>query len=292
MQWTQTTASWPIAAPPAAVYDALTSSDRLCQWFAEHADVDAHVGGNFHFWGRHTPGVPSQSDSAQKITVLTPNQQLGFSWHVLGVDSTVMLSIAPHAQGATLTVQHAFANAPDMERPRAFVDDFWRLSFANLIMHLSGMSGLTRPDFSDPAPVIQQSLVIDAPKGVVFEVLINPELINVWSGSTRAAVDVQAGVYQLGWQYEHEGRQVNGGPTRILNMVADSYLKLDWPDWRGDESVTGQRIVFALSDAESRTRVDFTHSGFARAADLSDYGFGWIHFLSEISRVALEAHRS
>ncbi len=287
--WTQTTASWPITATPAEVYAALICGDRLRQWFSEYAHVDAKVGGDFRFWGRFTPGSPGRADVAQQISVLAPNERIEFTWRLLGVDSTVLLLIASHEAGTILTVEQRLNDTLGMDREREFVDDFWRLSFANLMMHLGGLSALTRPDFSDPDPVVAHTILIEAPRAVVFAVLTQPDFINQWSGSTRAAVEVNAGTYRLGWQYEHEGRQVTGGPTSILAIKHNEYLELDWPDWRGDASVTGQRIGFTLTDAGSATNVAFTHRGFSRATDISDYGYGWIHFLSEIRRVSTEA---
>jgi hypothetical protein len=52
--------------------------------------------------------------------------------------------------------------------------------------------------------------------------------------------------------------------------------------------VTGQTISFTLTQEGSATRVDFVHSGFTRAADISDYPFGWDHFLGELEKVVLQ----
>ena len=59
-------------------------------------------------------------------------------------------------------------------------------------------------------------------------------------------------------------------------------LVLNWPDWRGDETVTGQTISFQLEPIDTRTRLTFVHAGFTRTADLSDFPFGWTWFLSQL----------
>lgn len=285
MSWTQTTASWPIPATPGAVFRALSDDTELEAWFSEHAEVEATPGGSYRFWGRHTLGSPTAEEATQRIVELVPDQRLGFTWRVLGVDSRVLLTLESEGEGTKVTADHTLEGELDVPRSRELIDDFWRLSFGNLTVHLGGGRAPLRPDFSDPAPEIRMSVVIDAPPEAVFRALMEPELVNQWTGSTNAAIDVEAGTYSYGWQYEHEGKQVAGGPTRILELVPDRRLVVDWPDWRGDASVTGQTIAFTLTPEGSSTRVDFVHSGFSRTADISDYPFGWGYFLGELEKV-------
>lgn len=288
MSWTQKTASWPIPASPGEVFRALSDGAELQAWFAEHAEVEATSGGAYRFWGKHTLGTPSASEATQRLTEIVPDERLGFTWRVMGVDSQVDLAIVPEGEGTKVTATHTLEGELDVPRPQELIDDFWRLSFGNLTVHLGGGVALLRPDFSDPAPEIRMSVLIDASPEAVFRALVDPELVNRWTGSSNAAIDVEAGTYSYGWQYEHEGKQVAGGPTRILELVPNRRLVLDWPDWRGDPSVTGQTISFALTAEGESTRVDFVHAGFTRAADISDYPFGWGYFLGELEKVVLK----
>ena len=73
----------------------------------------------------------------------------------------------------------------------------------------------------------------------------------------------------------------------ILELVANEKLTISWPDWRGDPSVPTQSVTWLLEPDASGTRVTLVHAGFIRAADVSDYPFGWGHFLSELARVAI-----
>lgn len=289
MPWAQTTTSWPIAATPAAIFAALTDAEQLRRWFAEEVEVDPVPGGVFRFWGRHTLGSPSAAEATQRLTEVAPGERIGFTWRLLGVESRVTLTIIPEGEGAKLSARHEFDAELGVSRQRELIDDFWRLSFGNLAVHLTGTAGFLRPDFADPTPEIRMSIVIDAPREVVFRALMDPELVNQWAGTDQAVIDPVAGVYRFGWKYEHEGKQVAGGPTRILVLVENERLVLDWPDWRGDASVTGQTISFTLTPEGAGTRVEFVHAGFTRPADISDYPFGWGHFLGELRRVALTA---
>ncbi len=289
MSWTQTTTSWPLPAKADAVWHAITDGAALPAWFAEHAQVALTVGGAYRFWGKYTLGAPTAAEATQRITELVPGERLGFTWTVMGVESTVVLRVVVAGDTTKIAVEQTFARDLRAPRQQSLVDDFWRLSFGNLTTHLSGGSGLMRPDFTDTAPAIKLSVVINAPRESVFRALMDPALVNQWTGSTRAVIDATAGTYSYGWEYEVEGKKVKGGPTRILELVPNERLVLDWPDWRGDETVTGQTIAFTLSSEGAATRVDFVHAGFTRAADISDYPFGWGHFLAEIGRVSRES---
>jgi uncharacterized protein YndB with AHSA1/START domain len=129
--------------------------------------------------------------------------------------------------------------------------------------------------------------MIDAAPDVVFRALIEPERIDRWFGSRSAVVEPRVGGrYHLNWKYQVDGVDVTGGPTRILEMVPNRKLVLDWPDWRGDAKVTGQSIAFHLEPAGEGTRVTFIHGGFGRTTDMSDYPFGWLHFLGALRKEA------
>ena len=79
-----------------------------------------------------------------------------------------------------------------------------------------------------------------------------------------------------------DGRDVEGGPTKILEFIPNEKLVLDWPDWRGDKSVAGQRITFQLEAEGSGTKLTFVHSGFDRTTDIGDYPFGWVYFIGKL----------
>ncbi len=288
MNWTWTTTSWPLPFEPRAIFHALTDPGELKRWFAEEVQVDPVPGGPYRFWGRYTPGTRGPEEADQILEEVVPDQGITFRWTLLGVPTRVRITVEPRGKkGSVISVEHSGEQALGIPRDREFVDDFWRLSFGNLGAHLAGGSGLLRPDFDDPAPEIRLAIVIDAPPSAVFRALMEPELVNRWVGSTSAQVDPRVGgAYSYGWEYEIDGRTVQGGPTRILELEENRRLVVDWPDWRGDESVTGQTVTFTLHPEGDGTRVELLHSGFTRVADISDYPFGWGHFLNELRKVS------
>lgn len=279
MGWTHEH-SWKFAASSDQVSAALTDPADLTRWFAEQVDVSLQPGGNYRFWGKHTLGNPVAKEATQTIIRFEAGRILEFSWTIFGVDTEVAIAIASDGDGSRLTLHHEIKGDLPLPRPRELIDDHWRLAFGNLTAHLSDGTGLLLPDYADPAPEIRMKLTIDAPKEAVFQALITPEIISKWFEAKAAVVEPRrGGRYELNWKYKVDGRDVVGGPTRILEIVPNEKLVLDWLDWRGDTTVTGQWIGFYLESVGETTQLTFVHGGFGRTADIGDYGFGWPWFL-------------
>jgi uncharacterized protein YndB with AHSA1/START domain len=285
---------FPISASPNRVFAALTDPAELEQWFAEHVRVDARPDGSYRFWGRHTLCTPEERDAEPgRITAWSPDARVGFEWTVCGVPSVVTITLSPKDAGqdpvTDLTIRHDLQGMPDRPRPKALIDDWWRFTVGNLATHVTGQGQVLRPDFADPEPEIRLSLTIDAPREAVFAALTDPDALREWMGATAPVVEPRAGGrYELGWTYEVDGRPVSGGPMRIIEIVPDERLVVDWPDWRGDGSVPMQTITWLLEpEGTDRTKVTLVHAGFTRTVDFSDYPFGWGHFMSEMAKVAV-----
>jgi uncharacterized protein YndB with AHSA1/START domain len=122
----------------------------------------------------------------------------------------------------------------------------------------------------------------------VFRALLDPALLDAWTFGKASVERRVGGRYSYGWVYEHDGRTVEGGPTRILEMEENVRLVTDWPDWRGDAANGGQKITWLLEDDGEGTRLTLIHDGFARASDISDFPFGWNGFLGLIKQAVAE----
>ena len=281
--------TWKLAARPERVFAALTQAEELEQWFAEHAEVEPRVGGAYRFWGKHTYGTPSRAEAMQTITHFEPGRALGFSWRIHDRDSVVSLVVEPdpeNAESSVLQGAHEFADAPAIGRANEMVDDLWRFNWGNLHAHLAGGQGKMLVDYRDASAKVALSVYIDASPSAVFRTLIDPERIRQWFG-VAASVDPRAGGdWHLKMEIEKHGQKVASPPCTILEYVENERLAISWPDWRGDEGLPDQRVVWTLTPEGSGTRVDFVHDGFVRAADISDYPFGWSWFLSRIRAIA------
>ena len=285
MTWTHEQ-SWKLEAPPAQVFAALTEQLQLRQWFAEEVDVKAAPGGHYRFWGRHTLGAPAGREAQQPITRVEPGRALAFAWPLYGVPTTVEMALAADADGTRLTLHHHVEGDLPTTRQKELLSDHWKLAFGNLAAYLAGGSGIVLPDYTDPAPEVRLTIVIESPREAVFRALLDPEIVARWFDAAAAVVEPRVGGrYSLGWKYKVDGLEVEGGPTTILELVPNEKLVLDWPDWRGDKSVNGQRITFSLESQGQATKVTFVHSGFDRTADISDYPFGWVYFIDKLRDV-------
>lgn len=282
-----------LPAAPSQVWKALTVPAELQKWFAESAHVEPRDGGAFHFWGRRTYGAPdARSTVGQAITRFEPDRALGFRWAFDGVDSEVSIELEAEPPKdekpqTRLLLKHSFEGKLGVSYPAELVDDLWRLTLGNLDAHLRGGEGIVLPDYTDPSPEIRMAIVIDAPREKVFKALLDPAELNKWMAKDAQVDPRVGGVYKLGWKYEVDGREVEGGTTKILELVPNERIVLDWLDWRGDTTRPLTRIAYTLESLGPKTRVTFVHDGFSRAADISDYPFGWGHFLGQL-KAAME----
>jgi uncharacterized protein YndB with AHSA1/START domain len=281
--------SFPIPAPADRIFRALTKDAELEQWFAEHARVEARPGGAFRFWGRHTVGTPDESDAMGSVVDIEPDARLAFDWTMFGVPTRVGITLTPeeidHGSATRVAVEHTFDRVIDGPRPKELVDDWWRFTLGNLTAHTAGHGQIMRPDFADPSPEVTLSIEIDAPPEKVFRALTEPEALNQWM-ARDATVDLRVGgTFDLGWQAPDEIEH-QGPAMEILELEPNSKLTISWPDWRGDTSVPTQSVTWMLEPDGDGTRVTLVHSGFIRAVDVSDFPFGWAHFMGELKRVA------
>jgi uncharacterized protein YndB with AHSA1/START domain len=287
-----------LRAPRERVFRAFTDEDELQRWFAEHVHVEPRAGGEYRFWGIHTPGAPARLQATQKVVRLEAPRVLAFSWNVESYESEVTLeldeatsdagagSVSGNAEtscepATVLKGRHYFPLAPDVPRPLDLIDDLWRMALANLRAHLSG-SGVMLPDFSDPVPRLRQTVHINVPRDRVFQALLDPAVLDPWLGAQSVVEPCVGGRYSYGWKYDVRGQSVTGGPTTILELVEDTKLVTDWPNWRGDPLMPVQRITWLLESVGENTRVILIHEPFERVADLSDYPQGWAYFLAAL----------
>jgi uncharacterized protein YndB with AHSA1/START domain len=87
-------------APVEKVWAALTTPERLADWFAA-AEVDLRVGGSLTLdWGNGNKGV-------FPITVCEPPRSLAWQWQLGGRKTLVRFDLAPDAGGTKLTLTHS-----------------------------------------------------------------------------------------------------------------------------------------------------------------------------------------
>lgn len=284
--------SFPVPGDRDRLFGALTTEEELEAWFAEHVRIDPGEGGRFEFWGRHTVGTPGEGEAGGLITAYRPGERLAFEWELFGAPSTVTIALAPEATedgpATRVAIEHAFDRVFDGPRPKELVDDWWRFNLGNLTAHATGRGEVMRVDFADESPEIRLSLHMEAAPEKVWRALTEPEGLNRWIAKD-AKVDLrEGGRWDLG--FTPDGSADHEGPAmEILELVPNRKLVVSWPDWRADASVPSQSVTWHLEPDGTGTRVTLIHSGFVRAVDLSDYPFGWDHFLRRMRGVVEDA---
>lgn len=271
-----------------AAFTLVSDAAELRKWFAEDVSIDPQVGGVFTF-----AGDGAYEPTSTKLTRYEPGRLLAWDWPLHGVVGQVTLEVSPKdddAASARVDVTSSFPELPDMPRARELIDDLWRFHLGNLKALTEGGERVLLPDFSDPTLEVRQSIHIAAPRAAVFQALVDPTMLKEWTMFGKPDVDLQVGgKYSYGWVYEAGDKTIHGGPTRILELEQNVRLVTDWLDWRGDDTNNCQRITWLLEDEDGGTKLTLVHDGFARAADISDFPFGWVGFLGGIERAVAKA---
>jgi uncharacterized protein YndB with AHSA1/START domain len=280
-----------LPASAARIFQALTGSAELQRWFANHVAVDLQ-GGVYRFHGSAVLGTPSEG--AQELLGFESGRSLRYRWPIHGVETEVGYGLEPDSsdeQKSRLHISHDVHGQLPFASPRYAIDDLWRLITGNLMAHVMGDANVALPDFTRDTAQVVVSIEIAATPAKVFRTLLDPVLMSRWLGSV-ARVDLETRAYSYGMSYEIEGKTVQGGPTRILELVPDEKLVTDWPDWRGDLDKPKTHVTWALSPLPPdgrRTLLTLTHAGFAHPVERSDYQQGWAFFLGMVRGVAQAA---
>jgi len=279
-------ATFPLPVVRDRAFRALVEPKQLEHWFAEHARVEPRVGGAYAFHGRGTLG------SGKTITSLQDGHAVTFGWTIYDVPTEVTLRVVDgkEPETSTLEIEHRVFGALPVRKPTHLIDDLWRHHHGNLAEHLGSGENVVLPDLTSDRPEVRVSIEINAKPAKVFRALLDPALMKRWLGGTPR-VDLASREMSYGWSYEIEGRQVAGGPTRIVELVENEKLVTDWTDWRGDPDKPLTRVTWLLDalDGGKRTRVTIVHDGFEHAVDRSDYQQGWAGFADELRKVAEDA---
>jgi uncharacterized protein YndB with AHSA1/START domain len=257
-----------IAADPAAVYQALTSTAALETWFAEHAAVDLPAR-RYDFWGRYTPETPDREQGRHAIIAAEPDTRLRFSWSLEGAATEVEYRLHPHEGATILTVTHTGCGK-DTAAPCA-PEDFWFLVLENLRRHVEGRPVQTHFDFQtlNSTGDIRHEIEIDAPRDVVFATLVEPDQLNRWIAPNATVEPHAGGTFDLGWG--------EGMASQILEIEPGSKLSYS--------TAGGQTITWTLEGSGGKTRLLIVHSGFDPDT-VPGERLGWLNFLTWIGSMA------
>ncbi len=268
--------SFVLPHPTDRVLGAWTSASLLRAWFAEHARVDAREGGEFLFWGRHTPWVAAEADADARFMRFDAASGFEVAWRWRGIATRLSVDARGDAGACRLVIRHELdAPMPEFdEGEQAFVlEDFWGLAMGNLREYLKTGKAALRPDLLATGDVVL-SIEIDAPKAIVWKALTDPAQMDKWI-STRARVDLRpGGEYTYGWTDAKDATPICA--RRIIAIEPGTRLHHDWHNRRDTTTST----IWELTElSPTRTRLTVRQVGVSSARERNAYSGGWGKFL-------------
>lgn len=256
-----------IAATPQAVFQALTQTQAVKQWFAEHAAIDP-LTHQYDFWGRYTFDAPDRAAGRHPIVGWEPGRRLTYIWTVRGADTTVDITLTPVATGTQLQVtQEGVSKREDGEGSLA---DFWTLSLENLRGWVEQGGVGPRCDFGRVQfGEVRLGVDVAASAEAVYATLVEPALLERYIASHATVEPWVGGRYDYGWGM---------GPIKILDITPTQRLSYSWQYDAEPDTV----VTWSLEESGGRTRLTLVHSGFGDSRRCEDYQLGWGAFLAQI----------
>lgn len=266
-----------IQAPLERVWNALTNSTELQNWFAEHIDVDIRVGGKYAFYGRDIPWGVAAESATGVIFELQDRKSIGWSWRFKDMNTTFGIEVEAKGGGTEARLSHEM---PENEADYGYwiARDYSEVYLHNLKSYCETGEAACRPDYRNDRDVAVVSAEIAAPPEAVFAALTEPSVMSKWL-SPKSKVDLRVGgEYTFGWTHEKDGVPEPAGPRMILEVEPNRKLTYDW--FYGDEPPT--QATWTIETASGgKTRLTVTHSGFGPTCDVTDYISGWSSYLCQ-----------
>ena len=267
-----------VLASPHNVFDALTNPVRLKNWIGEFIEIDPRVDGAFTVWGSQTYGAPSKEESLGVIVEFEPGQKLSVDTIFKYGSGTVTWTLSPHEYGTTVQLECVLPGNTD-EHSHYLNADFVELSLYNLRSYIESGDPACAAVFMGVEESLTVSTKVSVSASDVFGALTDPNELDKWI-SSGAEVQLRAGGrYSYGWTEEVDGKQVEAGPTRIIDIETDKLLVHGW-QWPGESGPT--RVSWYLSDDGLSTTITLTHSGFGEGDKIEGYVQGWAAFLAKL----------
>jgi len=256
-----------IKVSPTRLFEAITNPGDLTSWFTEHAEVSL-ADNRYNFWGRFTPGNPTQEEGQHRISRVIPNKLVEFEWRLRDTDSIVQFEIHETSGGCVLTMYHQ--NMPVASPSQSSIQDFWSHTLEGLRHWLETGQVYDLMDYSETRlGDIGITIEIDVPPGVVFHALTDADQMERWIGS-RGSIDPKpGGKIDFGWGM---------GPIKILEIEPDKKLSYSW-QWEGEPQSVA---TWSLDGSGGKTRLSIVQSGFAPDRNGEDYYIGWYKFVSRL----------
>ena len=136
-----------VQAAPAAVFEALTSADRLQHWFLSRAETDPRPGGPFRFAWDFADAAQNGTQQGKFLEV-APDKKVSYTWEAKPAPApltTVTFMLMPEADGTRVSLSHTgFGAGEDGKMVRDHHAGPWDFYLANLKSYMeSGVDNRT-----------------------------------------------------------------------------------------------------------------------------------------------------
>ena len=131
-----------VAAPPAAVFRALTDSGELARWWTTGGESDPRTGGAFSYEFRFDD--PSRDHTYEgAYHDVTPDERVSYPWHTSLGETTVDVRLRPASAGTELTLVHSgWGEGAEAAEAIAMHEQGWSFFLDNLTSYLEGGADL------------------------------------------------------------------------------------------------------------------------------------------------------
>ncbi|MCP2248715.1 SRPBCC family protein [Lentzea aerocolonigenes] len=251
-------------APVARVYEALTTTEGLRTWLAEHAAVDL-AQGTFEFWGRYTP----EGERGRQKLLSVDDTSVSFSWFFFDENYTVSLGIEERDGETVIAMtQSPYPSWGPGDDQAEIVQTFWALVLANLVEHVEGRPVFGFCDFSTPEQRFETDIA--ASPEAIIDALIDPDVFARWFG---ARMEIEP---HVGGRWTMGSLETDETPAKILALDSEHFTL---------EFQEGMVASWELKGSEGKTHLTFVQSGFDAANPPYGPWLGWLSGFADLKRM-------
>ncbi len=268
-----------ISKPIDEVWEEFLDPVIMTQWLGNEISADMSEGGVVRFSGENAP-TNSEIENRWHLKKYREPRAILFSWGILGVDTLFVLRFVPIPTGTLMDVKHGAI--PEAAKQLCLADH-WNILMANFKSVVELSEPALRFNYTNYHPLrttrydpeeVRVSILIKAPRILVFDVWTNPEKLKHFVRAEKPQVHKQyAGLYT--WWAEGKG------PLIFHKLKQDEEIEFTWV--YGDEFET--KINIRFEDVEGNTLVSLHHFGFREPEDVIGYDVAWTSILAELKLV-------
>jgi uncharacterized protein YndB with AHSA1/START domain len=251
-------------APVARIYEALTTTEGLRTWLAEHAAVDL-AQGTFEFWGRYTP----EGERGRQKLLSFDDTSVSFSWSFFDEEYTVSLGIEQRDGETVIAMTQSPYPSWGLGDDRSeIVQTFWALVLANLVEHVEGRPVFGFCDFTTPEQRFETDIA--ATPEAIIDALTDPDVFARWFG---ARMEIEP---HVGGRWTMGSLETDETPAKILALDSEHFAL---------EFQEGMVASWELKGSEGRTHLTFVQSGFDTAHPPYGPWLGWLSGFADLKRM-------